>query len=342
MPSVSPFYKSKSTRLKIFGLFTLSIKTPRLLYACHRFLFRLTNGGWNDALSWYISRVSRKYPTISPAGSVLGQMSDADIEAVADGLNRDGCFIFDQRLSPETVERLTQLSQSTPVRYLKPADTYAVAYSEADYLLGEVKDKSARFQHDTAHLLASSAVQNIVFDGNILRIAQAYLGCKPILDIVTMGWSYPTKDQDRFTSAAAQKFHFDMDRIKFLKWFFYLTDVDERTGPHCFVKGSHRRLPAIFRKRGRFEDKDIVAHYKPEDILEICGKKGTIMAVDTRGLHKGKILEEGNRLIFALQFSNSLFGSTYKRAFFNDVVADKAEFIKNHYQSYFCFFGDVN
>ena len=45
----------------------------------------------------------------------------------------------------------------------------------------------------------------------------------------------------------------------------------------------------------------------PEDMVEIGGPRGTIFAEDTRGLHKGKHLLTGDRLLFQLEFSNSLF-----------------------------------
>ena len=46
-------------------------------------------------------------------------------------------------------------------------------------------------------------------------------------------------------------------------------------------------------------------------MVEITGKTGTMLAVDTRGLHKGKPLEARDRLIFQVQFADSLFGQNY-------------------------------
>ena len=41
-------------------------------------------------------------------------------------------------------------------------------------------------------------------------------------------------------SEAAQMFHFDLDRIKWLKFFIYLTDVKINSGPHVYVSGTHK------------------------------------------------------------------------------------------------------
>ena len=50
-----------------------------------------------------------------------------------------------------------------------------------------------------------------------------------------------------------------------------------------------------------------------ERITEITGPRGTIIAADTCGLHKGKLVERGSRLILQLEFTNSLFGAPYER-----------------------------
>ncbi|MCC7460196.1 MAG: phytanoyl-CoA dioxygenase family protein [Proteobacteria bacterium] len=106
-------------------------------------------------------------------------------------------------------------------------------------------------------------------------------------------------------------FHFDMDRIKFLKFFLYLTDVTPQNGPHCYVEKSHRNLPTELRRDGRFKDEEIIRSFGKDSVLELCAPKGTLFAIDTRGLHKGIPLESGNRLIFQIEFANSMFGQSY-------------------------------
>ena len=146
-----------------------------------------------------------------------------------------------------------------------------------------------------------------MFDQNLLHIASTYLKTTPILDLVSCWWSIPSNEKGM--NQAAQMYHHDMDRFKFLKFFFYITDVHSENGPHCYVQGSHNGVPKNLQKEGRFTDEEISKTFPSSDILEICGKKGTIIAVDTRGLHKGKNLIKGSRLLFQIQFSNSLFGA---------------------------------
>jgi hypothetical protein len=49
-----------------------------------------------------------------------------------------------------------------------------------------------------------------------------------------------------------------------------------------------------------------------DDVCELTGPAGTIMAVDTIGLHKGKTPEAADRLALENEYSTSLFGMHYE------------------------------
>jgi hypothetical protein len=119
-----------------------------------------------------------------------------------------------------------------------------------------------------------------------------------------------------------------------MKFFFYLTDVSSDTGPHCYVKGSHKILPLELRRDGRFSDEEISESYGSKNLIEICGKKGTILAVDTRGFHKGKELLKDNRLLLQLEFANSMFGQTYPKVDINFCNEDIRNIVSNNHFSY--------
>jgi len=133
-----------------------------------------------------------------------------------------------------------------------------------------------------------------------------------VLDEVNLWWStaYGAKPD----ANAAQLYHFDMDRIRWLKFFFYLADVGPENGPHCFVAGSHNSdgIPASFLDRGyvRIADEEVAATYGPERLIEFSGPRDTIIAEDTRGLQKGRSVLRGDRPVLEFEFSNSLFGAT--------------------------------
>ena len=114
----------------------------------------------------------------------------------------------------------------------------------------------------------------------------------------------PSKD-------AAQWFHFDLDRVSWLKVFIYLTDVGIENGPHCYIEGSHKvgSKPYELLKRGyvRISDKEISHFYGKSKIKLMTGKKGDIFIGNTKAWHKGTNLKQGNRLVLQLQYTNSFF-----------------------------------
>src|SRR4029079_18875375 len=125
------------------------------------------------------------------------------------------------------------------------------------------------------------------------------LGCKPIVEPIYLRWS--TSLSSLASDEAAQRFHFDMDRLQWLKFFIYLTDVNEENGPHVFVKGTHRNngIPKQFRQQGyaRISDEEVSRFFPEDSIIKVTGSAGTIFAVDTRGLHKGMVVRAKDRLM---------------------------------------------
>ncbi|WP_448699645.1 phytanoyl-CoA dioxygenase family protein [Mucilaginibacter sp. AW1-3] len=274
-------------------------------YQMMRQMFVSTRGESNDRISATINKKVGKYQHITTEG-VLGKPTDAELNAMVDQMKRDGFYIFDKTLPDSIVDEIYNFAVTEPVNYL---DKDTQDYSPEKIVFDLSKPISARYQFDDNSIVKLASIQNLIFDQTLLAFAQKYLGVKPILDLLAFWWSAPFSGEVK--SAAAQMYHFDMDRIKFMKFFFYLTDVDTNTGPHCYVKGSHTTLPASLARDGRFTDEEIEQAYGKQNMLEICGKRGTIIAVDTRGFHKGKELVTNSRLLFQIEFANSMFGQTY-------------------------------
>ena len=80
-------------------------------------------------------------------------------------------------------------------------------------------------------------------DPVLLALAEQVLGCMPVLDFVHGLASRPGSDSVDQRDRAAQHFHSDHDRLRFVKVFVYLDDVDMNNGPHVFCEGTHRQRP---------------------------------------------------------------------------------------------------
>ena len=144
-------------------------------------------------------------------------------------------------------------------------------------------------------------LERLVFDQSILAVAQEYLKCSPVLDLVAFWWSLPYEGKGK--SEAAQMYHFDMDRIKFIKFFFYLTDVDDESGPHAMVRGTHsrKRLGHQVTLR-RFTDEEIERAYGLDHVVTIRGDAGAGFAEDTGCIHKGIPPRTRDRLALQIEF----------------------------------------
>lgn len=142
-------------------------------------------------------------------------------------------------------------------------------------------------------------------DPKLLRIAEEYLGAPPLITILTAWWSYPSNAP----LGGMQHFHHDRDDFRTLKLFVYLTDVDETTGPHQYVDGTHESRaisngsPAFWAwldKSHRKDEREVCALFKPRTIT---GPKGSTFLEDTRGLHRGVPPMSGPRLAFEICYT---------------------------------------
>lgn len=288
--------------------FVVTGRTPPFAYQSMVSLFCRTRGVSNDIMSSVIRMVSRPY-SIPSAEGLAGPLTPSDAAVIAREIEVKGYHVFQQRIPPEICQQLVARSLHMPARRLSGSEDDA-APSPFD----PAHPEGAAYDCVPESVMVDDAVQTIISDESLMAVAQAYLRSAPVLSHVNLRWSaaQPTPDVE-----AAQFFHFDMERIKWIEFFVYLTDVDDETGPHEFVAGSHRThgIPGELLRHGysRLSDDDVRALYRPDDFVRFTGRAGMIIAEDSRGLHKGTALVKGQRLLFNFEFANSAFGSRSDR-----------------------------
>ena len=294
-------------------VYAVSGKTPAYAYQSMISLFCLTKGRSSDMLSAAIGLIRKPY-AFGTAEGVLGSMTELAKERVVSDLREHGYHVFDARLSEAMCDRLLEYAVSHPCKMRPmegdgPDKARRVVYPRGN-------PETVRYDFSTQDLLADKDVQALLADMSFPSVAQDYLGARPVVDVLGMWWH--TAYSDKPDMDAAQYYHFDMDRPKWLKFFIYLTDVTADNGPHTFIAGSQQTggIPESMLKKGyaRLGDEEVEGHYGRERVVEFVAPRGTIIAEDTRGLHKGKHVKHGDRLILQIQFSNSLFGGYYPKA----------------------------
>lgn len=210
----------------------------------------------------------------------------ADCSAVLGTLETEGIAILPERLSEHVVEMNRFLSDRPLVlrsgervdhEHVPPGCTIA------DYQLETVLN--------CPHVLA---VANSDF---LIRTATQYLGCPPTISTLRLWWTFPGSQRE----ASSQSFHRDRDDWRCLKFFVYLTDVDESSGPHHFVRGSHRIQPELFWRTHEVETLQNV--FGRDAICVVTGAAGTAFLANSIGIHAGPIPISKPRLIFQVGYT---------------------------------------
>ena len=167
---------------------------------------------------------------------------------------------------------------------------------------------------------------DIINDENILSTASLYFNSPFKLDYASVWWSFKNED---IISEKTQFFHRDLDSFNLLKFFIYLTDVDENSGSNQYILFSHKNNFNKKISRKTFKEDDIGTNLN-KDLFTFTGKSGSVIAADTFGFHRGKTPKSNDRLMLVLAFS--LIGTFYgpTKPFFNykEIITQKKEFNK--------------
>jgi hypothetical protein len=287
-----------STFFFIYGilLYLLTKKNNDKTYQSYVFWYCLTSGVINKILNTIISFFSL---------SLFYNVKN-NIEIVKT-LNKNGYFLDSKKITEQDVNNLKNLTKKLSFK------SQNKNYGYQHYTGKEVTFMST-YRYCEEELISENCVLEIISNPYFINIAKNYLKAEPVLAAVNMWWStnYSNIDLDE----NAQKYHFDLERLKWLKIFFYLTDVNDENGPHKYVESTHKIFskPYKFLKKGyqRIDDEEIERHYGEKKIKSINGKMGTVIIGDTSCFHKGTLPSGKPRLIFEFEIANSLFGSNTK------------------------------
>ena len=308
-------------------------KTPKRAHLALINLFVLTRGRANDFMSSMLSIAHPPYSFPDTSG-VLGEFTTNDFLKIQSQLETLGYVVFERCLPPEFCEGIVR--RSLEAECLLAGDEYAAGTEKIYGRYNRNDPRAAWYILAEDDVTDVPEIQELLCDASLLSVAQNYLQAKPIFSGIGLTWSPAVKSIP--DSKAAQEFHWDMERIRWLRFFVYLTDVTKDNGPHCFIKGSHRSnaIPDAILKQGyvRQKDETMLDVYGRDAYCEFVGKRGTIIAEDSRGFHKGLAPRSGDRLLLAFELSNSTFGANKRHLIRNVHVPRFREFAKKYPRIY--------
>jgi len=273
----------------------------------YRLLHQATNGASSDLFSRFLANLpGKRGHNADPwrESPIFPWITQSDMPSILQSLDRDGLYVFDRPIANDSLDEAMEYGRTTP------ATLYPVPPNgQTQDVFDPVVPLASGYQFDEGRMLEKTVFQRFVGDPVLLAISHAYLGVEPRLAYLALWWSAVFERNP--TSDMAQLFHADLAHIKWLKIFVYLTDVSEGTGPHSFVRGSHKSdvEGRELRRRGlvRLSDEDIYRVYGRDRVVDLVGPRGTVFIADTRGFHKGHLPRTGHRLVLQVYHVNSLF-----------------------------------
>jgi hypothetical protein len=271
------------------------------------FLFARTLAG--RRIERRLAGAAHRRPLAAP-GSLL---PDLDMDAAVATLIDTGVFLG-MRLPDATVREIVAFAAATRCFSRDQQDLGFLHRDVAQ--VNSLRDRDVIAGYYFEAVEHCPAITRLSRDPALLSIAAAYLGHAPVLIRIRLWWSFPaTRISDADLHAVAQeKYHFDMNGWRTLKFFFYLTPTDERGGAHRCILGSHRRRALrhqLTRTVGHSEEA-LEAVYGKDAFLTITGDAGAGFAEDPFVFHTGSLCRDRPRLILEFEYGPTQVSPSYR------------------------------
>ena len=282
---------------RAFQYFIEGLKNPKWII-----MFCLARIQIFRSLGIYLSK--RSWNRLDEVDSIF---KEVNVDLAVEQLRSEGLY-EGINIPGDRLLEIQEFSQS--VSYLGDAR------NEFSFFLHEKDEAELRYRQKfiTAHHLNPSrqceAIQKIAEDPKIWQIAAKYLETKPILIETRLWWTFVLEEAANESLLLPYSFHHDIEDYRFIKFMFYLSNVDKYSGSHVCVKGSHnkKRLSDQLSLIRETNEQKIFDYYGTEKIETICGQAGLGFVEDFYCFHKGTLPILKDRLILEVKFAMNRYG----------------------------------
>jgi hypothetical protein len=259
--------------------------------------------------------LNRSHRSLSarPGRDVATLFSTVDVDTVLRNMHGDGVHAG-FTLSQQTVEEITAFAHSAECYWPGDPETHFLYRDRAEaerrcgrpILLGRYWDVEDDCE----------AVRAISHDPVLRYVAARYLGTDPGQTETRLWWSFVSDATSADRVKADQGFHYDLHDYRSIAFFFHLTDVDDASGPHVHIRGSHVHKPLrlLLGDQRQCSDDDMVRLYGDDNIVTLCGPAGFGFATDPFGYHKGAPPMNRDRLMLRVRYTIYDDGSRVDRS----------------------------
>ena len=240
-------------------------------------------------------------PGIGRTSSQNSLFPQLNLEQAITNLHENG-YIKDIDLPPEILSQLLQYGHSAKAHGDGSLDSQ-FCYEQKEALEAQQQCSFSRgtFPNLQADL---ELIQTLGEDPKLQMIAAKYFGRAAQLSDSRLWWNFASEAEVFDTTKTASFFHYEKDDFNCLRLFFYLTDVNEQSGPHICVRGSHKNkgLKQLFSLQER-GDEEIINYYGAENLITLTGPAGSGFMEDSFCFHRASRPTAQDRLILALTFT---------------------------------------
>jgi hypothetical protein len=233
---------------------------------------------------------------------------DLDVVKISKALKEDGLYTG-INLPEDVQSEILEFAYSSPC-YGNLEPGMGFHYSEKGKIEKLLGKRFFSAQYFNTSLLCP-AIKRLGHDPKLTEIAASYFNSQPVFTGSRLWWNFVVSDDIPYDpNHAITFFHYDLDDYICLRFFFYLTEVDDRAGPHICVRGSHinKHLLYALSPVKRRSDDYIENYYGSENVITINGSAGFGFAEDTFCIHKATRPLFRDRLMLQVQFALHDYG----------------------------------
>ena len=216
--------------------------------------------------------------------------SFGDHADVIESLERDGHAVLRGVLEPDVLHRMRdELHAAIAAGQVESVVRPFPEAGMSDHLTEEEVARGEEYIGSQANityvrdvLINCPTLSDVALSDIVIDIAAGFYGCPGLLTSLYLMKNFA----NGLPISGFNHFHCDYQADRFIKFFAYLNDVDKDGGPFCYVRGSHRHKPRVWRRKYFWDEDDIEKFYGRDAIEYLTANVGDLIVADVTGFHR--------------------------------------------------------